>query len=169
MKKTNTHNDTSGGFKVPDNYFETFNAKLFSKLNSETSNHQLHPTGFKTPDNYFENLTNNIPNPFNSQKGKVKPLFQSNGLIVKTLAIAASVILVLILTINRDNEINFNDLEVASIENYILNSEVDVLDIAHYLTEDDIDNSLDFMNNVNEENLENYLIDNANLETLLIN
>lgn len=169
MKKLNTNKDKFGGFKVPDNYFETFSANLISKIYDETSNKTLHPTGFKTPDGYFENLNTNMRIPTTAQKGKVKPLFQSNNLIIKTIAIAATVILILVLSINKDEEINFSQLEVASIENYILNSEVNTSDIAQYITEDDLTNSFDLMTAVNEENLENYLINNADLETLLIN
>lgn len=169
MKKTNSNKDKFGGFSVPENYFETFGANLISKINDETSNKTLHPKGFKTPDGYFENLNTNIYIPITEPKEKVKPLFQSNNLLIKTLAIAATVILILVLTINKDEETNFSRLEVASIENYILNSEVNTSDITQYITEDDLNNFFDVMTDVNEENLENYLINNADLETLLIN
>ncbi|OED44080.1 hypothetical protein AB832_02235 [Flavobacteriaceae bacterium (ex Bugula neritina AB1)] len=73
MKKENPHiNKTK--FNVPENYFETFEEKLFEKMTlSKDSNLILDDTiksGLKTPDNYFETFEDQLLENINPEAKK---------------------------------------------------------------------------------------------------
>ncbi len=63
MKKKNIHNDKAE-FKVPENYFDTFEERLFAKISQEDTDTSLLSdkitSGFKTPDGYFDTLESQL-------------------------------------------------------------------------------------------------------------
>ncbi|MHA7057613.1 hypothetical protein ACWGOQ_0010370 [Aquimarina sp. M1] len=63
MKKNNLHTN-KGGFKIPENYFETFEKNLFEKISLEDDEISLLPDkvslGLKEPDGYFDAFENRL-------------------------------------------------------------------------------------------------------------
>ena len=53
------------GFKVPENYFDNFDERLFKTIESETLPKE---TGFKVPDGYFDNLEDSLLQKLNTEE-----------------------------------------------------------------------------------------------------
>lgn len=72
MKNKKLHtNNTPSGFTTPKDYFDTFEDRLFEKLQTAT----IIPkeTGFKVPDNYFDGLEDSLANElFSSEEKHIK-------------------------------------------------------------------------------------------------
>ena len=62
MKKEKLHNINSNGFKTPDNYFQSFEDKLFERLNEKETIEGINDSGFTIPEDYFESLDGKILN-----------------------------------------------------------------------------------------------------------
>lgn len=156
------------GYKVPENYFQDMEESLFSKMAEE----QLPAnTGFDTPDGYFDKLEDRIMQ--NLQQSKPEPrvisIF-SNKQYVYGMSIAASVVLLLALFFNDSNKVkSIDDLQISSIESYLEESmDWDSYDIAALAEEGDFTNAT-FENEIlTDESLEDYLLDNLDESTLLI-
>jgi len=153
------------GFKAPDDYFEDFEERLFSRLN-EAELPKKH--GFDVPDGYFEDLEERIlQNVAKEQTVKVIPLFKR-----KTLIYAASVAAcaILVLSVYTGSSGGVESLRMAEIEEYIIGDSMDLdsYDIAQLLNEYDLDNLTLEDELFSEENLEDYLLENLDDTTLLI-
>ncbi|MFD2561355.1 hypothetical protein [Aquimarina rubra] len=71
MKKNNLHNNKEG-FKVPDNYFDTFEKRLFEKISQEDQEDSIVSnkisSGLKEPDSYFDTFENQLMQKLNIDK-----------------------------------------------------------------------------------------------------
>ena len=124
--------------------------------------------GFKIPDDYFDTVENDIIN-------KVKPAKKTKVIKLNTWkklsfagAVAASLVIMFSL-IFSNNSLNLNKIETASIENYILNEDLDNSDIASLFKDVDLTNMSLTNNNISSESLENYVLDNLDFDELIIN
>jgi len=162
MNKNKLHNIKNSGFKTPKNYFDGLEDSI---LNQIKLNEKIDDTGFKVPDNYFESLDDVIINKV-SQKPKVISLFTKRNLFYAS-SIAAALVLMFSIFINK-NDLTFDDLEVASIENYIYEEEFDTYELASLLSEEELntDNFID--TDYTDEALEDYLLENTTIEDLII-
>jgi hypothetical protein len=162
MKKGDKYNH---GFKAPDDYFQDFEERLFSKL-KEAELPKKH--GFDVPDGYFEDLEERIlQNVAQENAVKVIPLFKRKTIIYAASVAASAALVISVYTGSGDQEIS---LQVADIEAYIEGDAMDLdsYDIAQLLSDDELDN-LAFENEIfSQESLEDYLIENLDDTTLLI-
>jgi hypothetical protein len=168
MKDKKLHNIKSTGFKTPDNYFETLDDAVFSKLAEENLSAQIDSSGFKVPKNYFETIDSKILSTLDKKEdSKVISLFSWKK-VAYISGVAASLILAFNLVFNNTNELTFDTLETASIENYLLNEDLSAYEIAPYLgmTELNSDNFID--NTMNASDIEDYLLQNSDIEQLII-
>jgi hypothetical protein len=168
MKDHKLHNIKSTGFKTPDNYFETLDDAVFSKLAEENLSAQTNSSGFKVPENYFESIDSKILSTLDKKEdSKVISLFSWKK-VAYISGVAASLILAFNLVFNNTNELTFDTLETASIENYLLNEDLSAYEIAPYLgmTELNSDNFID--NTMNASDIEDYLLQNSDIEQLII-
>jgi hypothetical protein len=164
VKKEKLHNIKSSGFKTPENYFNAFDDKLFERLNIKESIEGVNDSGFTTPKDYFESLEDKILN-----KLEDKPVVKLNTR--KTLyyvaGIAASLLLLLAIFINTGSKTQ--ELSAEMVETYFENSDLDSYELAELLVNADILEK-DFTlveTEYNEENLESYLLENTDIETIL--
>lgn len=165
MKKQKLENIKQSGFKVPKNYFESFDDLLLNelKLKEACKNH-----GFKVPNNYFNSVENNILNSIKeTEKPKVIKLITWQKLSY-IAAVAASLIIMFNVIVDKGT-FDMNKIETASIENYILNEELDTNDMATLFNEVDISAMSLTNNNISSETLETYVLDNLEIDELLIN
>lgn len=167
MKKQQLHKNHHSGFKTPENYFVSFEDKLFANIETNKLSKQTHASGYTTPNNYFESVESKVVSQSIKKQPKVISIFK-NRWTISSVAVAASVTIVLFLFFNQPDDLSFNDLEMAAIENYILNSDISAGEISQFLNDEDFNNSLTDHSILTEDNLENYLINNTNLEDLLI-
>lgn len=124
-------------------------------------------SGFKTPDNYFDTLSSRVLQQLPKEEPKVISIFQKR----KIWMYAATILLLFGLSIPlyRNYERNSNEIESATIENYITyQSSVTGSDIVNLLDENDIkEMKIDL--DIEDSAIENELILNKNLEQFLLN
>ncbi|AJR03471.1 hypothetical protein [Siansivirga zeaxanthinifaciens] len=163
MKDLKSYNIKHSGFKVPDNYFETLEDQLFSEIKLKNT---IDDAGFKIPENYLSNLENAIISKVKEEKtGKVITLFNRKKLIYIS-GVAAAVLLLFTLTFNSKSN-NWNNLDFEMVENYMITEDIlDSYEIASLLPEEDLIESNFIQIDFNEENIENYLLNNLDIEDL---
>ena len=119
MKDKNLHNN-KGGFKLPEGYFDDFEAKLSSKMASKIPAKD----GFQIPDNYFETVTDKILTKIEEDSKPevpVRKLFGKKRFYYIGYAVAAGLALLVLLNIipKSEQEVDWNDVASTEIENYI--------------------------------------------------
>ncbi|MDG1013702.1 MAG: hypothetical protein P8O09_00660 [Flavobacteriaceae bacterium] len=143
-------------FKVPKDYFESFYADFF--IEQELKN-KVQKTGFKTPEGYLNNFNVSIPK--KSKVTNLRKLNKKHSFYLSGIA-AALILLFMFIIPKKDNE----EVSLEILEDYLL-SEVDQSDLlSNILTMDEL-NDL-YILNVSSSEIENYLLQNASVETLLI-
>ena len=165
MKKEDLNNISETGFKTPDNYFESFEVKLFERLADQNDNIGVNDTGFKVPDNYFDTLEDTILDKLDKEETPVVQL-RPRTKFYYIAGIAASIVLILALFINRNT---VDELSVEMVESYFENTDLDSYELAELLTETEIlEEDFEIIEtNLDEENIETYLLDNADLKYIL--
>ncbi len=167
MNNKKIHNIKSAGFKTPKEYFESFDDKIFSKLNTESQLDSIKKTGFKVPDDYFESFNDNILDTDLSEKeSKVIQLFGKRNLIYIS-SIAAAILLLFNLSV-FDSKPTFDNLETETVENYIIDGNISSYEIAALLTDEQIDENIVIEYNLDKDNIQEYLLLNADIEALMI-
>ncbi len=151
------------GFKVPKDYFETFEDSLFSKLEDSNSNNK---TGFVVPENYFENVEDAILNKIEAEDSTpVISLFNK-----KTLLFVASIAacIVLVFSIFKNKDVSVNDIASTEIENYLeANQTISETELLSLLNNEDINQLIKETNTIANQQIEDYLLDNLNDTSLL--
>ncbi len=161
MNKGKLHNIKDSGFKAPENYFDGMEDSIMDQIKLHQ---KIDDTGFRTPDAYFETLEDKILAKVD-QDVKVIPLFSKRN-FVYIAGIAAALILMFNIIGNR-NSLTFDDLEIASIENYLSEEDINTYELASLLTDEDLitDNFID--SELSSDALEDYLLQNATIEDLI--
>jgi len=156
----------SSGFKAPDGYLESFDELLFKRLkvNGPLKGHKN--SGFKVPDRYFETFDEKFAKNLSSDK-KIKIIpFISWKKMAYVSGIAASIILMISLFNNNNRIPTFDNLETALIDDYIVEEDFTNEDIATLLSDDlTLNNFMD--SHLIDDNLEEYILDNASVEDYL--
>lgn len=164
MKNNKLHNIKNTGFKTPDDYFNSFEDKLMQQLRASEGLEDVNTPGFTVPKTYFDTVENDILNKLNNKSTPViqltsrRPLYYIAG-------IAASLLLLLAIFINKTNE----EVTTEMVESYFENSDLDSYELAELLVETNIleDDFTITESQYNEAFLETYLLDNADLESIL--
>lgn len=167
MKNKKSHNITSAGFKTPNDYFESFDDKIFSKLSTESQLDSIKEAGFKVPDTYFESFNDTVfEKNLGEKKAQVIQLFSKRNLIYVS-SIAAAILLLFNLSIFEIKP-TFDNLETVAVENYIIDENINSYEIAALLTDEHIEENIIIDYSINEDNIEEYLLNNADIEALMI-
>ena len=97
---------------------------------------------------------------------KVISLFNRKNFVYAS-SIAAAILLLFNLSIFERN-ITFDSLDIETAENYIINEGVDSYEIANLLTLEELteENFIDY--NFNEENIESYIVNHIDIESLMV-
>lgn len=167
MKNNTLHNIKSTGFKTPDNYFESLDDAIYSKLAEDNLSSKINSNGFEVPEDYFETFDDKVLSAVNENDStKVIPPFSWKKAAYIS-GIAASLVLVFNILFTDTDELTFDDLETVSIENYLLNEDLNAYEIAPYLGASEL-NSNDFVDtNIKASDIEDYLIQNSDVEQLI--
>lgn len=165
MNKDKIHNINTTGFKTPNNYFESFDEELMQRLDEEKSIEGISSPGFTVPKDYFVSVETKIIDTVNSEsKTKIVSLFSRKQLYYVS-GIAASLLLMLAVF----NGSATDELSVEMVEDYFAESTLDSYELAELLSDADIledDFTITEINNT-EENLEDYLLENADIEAII--
>jgi hypothetical protein len=162
--KNNIH-----GFKVPDSYFENFEAGLFQKINEV---YLPKDAGFKVPETYFSELEASILNKvtISEKEPKVIPLFKKPAFVYVTTIAACALLFFSVIKTKSNTDLNFENLDFSSIDSYIEdgNIELHADEIMAMLGDDEII-AIDQEHNVfSEQNIKAYLLENLDNDTLLL-
>lgn len=163
-KNRHTH-----GFKTPDDYFDQFEDVLLDQIKLEEHSKE---TGFGVPDGYFDDVEVSLFRKLEVEQATtgVVPLF-SKKTWTYALAIAASLALLITLALpGIKGATDAEELPLADIENYLQEDKLDwdSYDVAAMMTDEEL-NSLSMESDLfNDENLENYLLENIDDTSLLI-
>lgn len=164
MKNDKLHNIKSTGFKIPDQYFDSFEDQLFERLDQEKEIHGVDEPGFKVPEGYFNTLDDKILSKVKTEETPVIKL-SSRKTFYYVAGIAASLILMMALFINSSND----EISVEMVETYFQESNLDSYELAELLMDAEILEE-DFTvteTEFDEENLESYLLENTDIESIL--
>lgn len=155
------------GFKVPSNYFDEFEEKLFNTIENQSLPKK---TGFTVPEGYFDSFSVSIPsNTSGVSETKVVPLYKRPSVLVA--ASIAACIAIVFSVINFDTTTSSIDaIDYASLENYIETGNIDIetYELEAMLDQEVIEDLSSSMVTFSDENLEDYLLNNINDTTLLI-
>ena len=155
-------NIKNAGFKIPDNYFEGIEDTVLSQIKLK----RIEGSGFKVPDSYFESLEDTIINKISkNEKSKVINLFTRRNLMYAS-SIAATILLLFNLSVFQKKTASFETLETASLESYIMNEHIDSYEMASLLNNEDLVEGNFIEHNFSEETMENYILNNVDLEGL---
>lgn len=163
--KTNLNNIKNSGYKTPENYFNTLEDKIFSKLKAEDTLSTIDGTGYTMPEGYLDTVETTV---YNKLKGdtKVITLFSKRNILYLS-GIAAAVLLMFSIFMNSNNDLN-EELDLDLVENYIIEEGIDTYEIAALLLDEDLTEENFMINNFSDETIEDYLLNNSDIEELII-
>lgn len=153
MKEHKSHNRKSTGFKTPDNYFESFESKVFDRLAKKETIKGLENHGFEAPKDYFDTLEERIFKKIN-EEDKLVIQFKSRKTFYSIAGIAASLIILLAVFFNTSQSTEI--LSVEMVEAYLANSDLNSYELAQLLSDADLleENFTIIETNYSEDNLE---------------
>lgn len=124
-------------FKIPANYFNNFEARLFVKFQEEKFPKS---SGFTTPEFYFENLEIDLFEKTTKKDIKIIKLFSKKSFYYAS-AIAASLIIAISIFKFSSSPKNIETIELSIIDSYIEEGhlDIDLYDLTNYLQ--DVDTS----------------------------
>lgn len=165
---TNLKHIKHSGFKTPEGYFNTLEDTVFNKLNTKSNLEKIDNTGFNIPENYFASVENNVLNTLkeNTNEVKVVSLFSKRNLLYFS-GIAASVIIMFSIY-NSESKITFDSIDTELVELYMATQHISSEDLATLWNESDF-NEIDFNEfEFLDDTVEDYILNNSNIEDLLI-
>jgi len=117
-------------FKLPEDYFANFNARLQERMKAEAEDEVLSflpkSDGFKAPDGYFDQLTEQLKQRLAPRETKIINLRTYRKVGYSVAAVAAIFILVFVLRPTSETPIEFSDLANAEIASYFEDTQWDV-------------------------------------------
>ncbi|WP_298903348.1 hypothetical protein [uncultured Psychroserpens sp.] len=165
MKQNKLNTIKTSGFKTPKDYFSQVEEQI---LNEVKIVDKVDQSGFDVPESYFDTVESAILDTVASESDtKVVRLFPWKKIMYST-AVAAVLILMFSLFFKSSDHVSWDDLEIVSIENYLEYEDYTSNELASLLTDDELDNDNFIDNEIPETSIEDYLLDNAELEDLII-
>ena len=155
------------GYSAPSTYFDSIEERVLGRLKKDTALESVKDSGFKTPNNYFEQVEDRVMANLDDDKVvRLVPLFSRRNILYAS-GVAAALIIMFSIYFNKPSGIDTLDIEV--VESYLEDQDIDAYDIASLLTLEDLeDDELGIIeDDFSEESLEEYLMDNANLEDII--
>lgn len=156
--------------RVPEGYFDGLEDKIMKAISKESVLQQQIDSGLKMPEGYLNTIENSILDKIDSklEEPKVIPLFSRRNILYAS-SIAAALVLMFSFYFNKE-ETTFENIDVELVENYILNQNIDSYELASLLKDEDLETE-NFLDSdiYTDDFLEEYLIDNADIEELINN
>ncbi|MBT8273930.1 MAG: hypothetical protein KJO77_08995 [Bacteroidia bacterium] len=155
------------GFKTPKDYFDGLEDAVFSQLSTKNLQESIDNHGFSMPEGYMNGIEDKVFNKLDQDATKVVSLFSRRNILYVS-GVAAAIVLMFSIFMNRDTQ-TIEDLDQNLVENYILDQDISSYELASLLTEEELTSiNDDIMQEVyDEESLEDYLLENVNLEDII--
>lgn len=160
------------GFKVPENYFQDFEARLMGELASQNSGLPEKSSPFKVPDSYFEQFESRLAGKLEieNKESKVIPLFNRKHLSYLAGVAAVLAIIFSSVVLNRAQSFDYTDLDNLAVENYLLETfEFSSPEETHLLKEGDFSFATAPNADLDREAVLEYLNENMEDPSLLLN
>jgi len=166
--KNKLDNIKNTGFKVPQDYFQNLEDKIMDNAKLDNTLQGIDDTGFKTPEGYLDTLEDVVLTKVTkSSNPKVVSLFNKQTLIYIS-SVAAAVLIMFNVFWNK-TETTIDTIDAELVENYIIDQGINTYEIASLLSNDDeinLDIEL-FDETFNDDSLEDYLLENVDLEDFI--
>lgn len=164
MKEKKLDTINTSGFKVPKDYFSQLEEQILTEVLLKNT---VDTSGFNVPDSHFETLENKIFQKLEEEQDvKVIPLFSWKK-VMYISALAACVILMFNAFYNDSETITFDSLETSSIQNYLEQEDYTSYELASLLTDDELNINIFTDTKISEESLEDYLLNQSDIEDLI--
>lgn len=173
MRKKGLANKDSG-FKVPENYFQNFETRMFDKIQTLPQENELHKIQqpFNIPDNYFEVFEKKMLHKLAQEPDKPRVISLFSRKTLSYVAGIAAVIAVILTSsvIGHGEKTTFEDLDMLAVENYLFETldlsnpeETQLIDKREFSFAQGIDSNID------HEAVLEYLNENFEEPSLLLN
>lgn len=165
MEKDKLHNMKSTGYKTPERYFESFESTFLDRINKEELLKGTETAGYTIPEDYFNSVDDNVFKKLNKNERPVISLL-SKKTFYYVAGIAASIVLLFSIFVNSGiNE----ELSVDIVETYLEERNLDSYELAQLLSDVNLlEEDFTIIDTPFEEDkLESYLLDNADIQTIL--
>ena len=166
--KNKLDNIKNTGFKVPQDYFLNLEDKIMDNIKLDNVLQGIDDTGFKMPEGYLDTLEDVVLTKVTkSSNPKVVSLFNKQTLIYIS-GVAAAVLIMFNVFWNKP-ETTIDTLDAELVENYIIDQGINTYEIASLLsTNDEINLDIElFDETFNDDSLEDYLLENIDLEDFI--
>ncbi|MCX2720240.1 hypothetical protein [Lentiprolixibacter aurantiacus] len=151
------------GFRVPDGYFEGLNKRLQDRLYQDSFD-LPEEDGFAVPEGYLEGLQDKLNSRIatGEEPGVIK-LKPWKKYYFVAASIAAAVVIIIGLRLGRTDDFTFSDLANAELESYFYDNDLELTsyEMAEVLPVEEIEVNDILDNELNEENIMDYLDDNV--------
>lgn len=153
-------------FKLPEDYFANFNARLQERMQAEAEEEALSflpkSDGFKAPEGYFDQLPEQLKQKLAPKETKVINLKTYRKVGYSAAAAAAIFILVFSLRTPAETQIEFSDLANAEIASYFDATEWDVTtsELAEIIPVEEVELADLVETDLESENILEYLDEN---------
>lgn len=151
------------GFKVPDGYFEGLNQRLLNRLDKDDLD-LPEDDGFAIPEGYFDGLHDKLSSRIGApQENKVIKLNPWKKYYLVAASVAALIVIVIGFRLGQPEEFTFSDLANAELESYLDENDLGLTsyEIAEVLPIEEIEVNDILDNDLNEENIIDYLDENV--------
>ena len=157
--------DKKTPFKTPENYFSTIESRVFDTIKSEEKE-----SAYEIPKGYFDTVEDNV---FKKLKPETKVIDFRTRFTKTILPIAAAASLVLFFTFqflnkSEDNTDLFAKIEIAEMENWIENGDIEINSYQIATVYEDTDfEDIELNDQYTDDNLMDYL-DDIDVESLIL-
>ncbi|SDS64982.1 hypothetical protein SAMN04515667_2655 [Formosa sp. Hel1_31_208] len=166
MKNKKLHTIKSAGFKTPDQYFDSFDAKIIARIKDKKTIEGIELPGFSVPENYFDSIEESVLNKLHLENDSPVIALSYRKSFYYIAGVAASLVLLFAIFINGNTN---DELSVDMVENYLETRDLDSYELAQLLSDADLleDGFTIIETSYNEDNLESYLLENADIQSIL--
>lgn len=161
-------NIKKSGFKAPEGYFTNLEDRIIDDIKLDNALQNSKDASFVMPEGYLDGLEDTIMSKLPKKETKVIAIFSRSNFVYLS-GVAAAILIMFAVFMNTDNSSTFDTLDDELVENYILDEGIDTYELAALLTEEEL-TTLDteiFDEAFADDSLEDYLLENADLETIL--
>ena len=169
MKLDNTNSKNSKpGYTVPKDYFNNLEDRIMKRVSSNSEESIPKQSGFTVPSDYFENFNQKLISNIEKEESKVIHLpSRIKKQFILTATVAAAAILLYFGFFTQDN--SGTAISTDMVETYFIESELDSYELAELLLETEFIKleDLNVESTVDASDLESYLLNNADVETII--
>lgn len=149
MENKNLHNIKETGFKVPQDYFEALEDTILNEVKLKSI---VSESGLKIPKDYLDNFNVSV-----KEETKVISIFNKKNIIFVS-SIAAAIVLFFSLNIFNTSTTTLDDIDTASVDDYILN-ETEISELTTLFQDSDLSEAQFIDYTLSDEALDSFIED----------